>query len=193
MYLCKNKLIMNGTDLNTPVPPSLSPELLSIYLGFNEENKRIFLKMFNYLWSVVAPARKFISFGGVLYAYWAVDLLRERAGLCSSELSLLSYIYQVSNKGRNFIHSNLIYNSAVLQNIVDSSKQRKINDLKRRGYLIRSTWDANAPYLSRSRSRQPVFIKLTYEGVRLIEGIEKDLYKILVDSSFNDLTTGINK
>jgi hypothetical protein len=183
---------MNDFDLNSADPPSLSPALTTLYSTLSPDNKQIFVKVFKFLWSVVIPARRFTDSGGMLYSFWLVDLLRHRSGLSSSELSLLTYLYQVTEKGNKTIHSNIIYNGMLLPDNIRVSKQRLLNGFKRKGYIIRLTRDPSVPYLRRSISQQPVFIKLTSSGVRLIEGIEKELRKILINSSLDDLT-GANK
>jgi DNA-binding MarR family transcriptional regulator len=183
---------MNEQPLNIPSPPLLSPALTTLYSNLSPDMKRLFVKMFRFLWDNVAPAGRFVKYGGVLYAYWAVDRLRVKIDLTPSELSIIAYLYQVTDRGNNTIHSDIIYNSVILPHILKQSKQGILNDLKHRGYISRLTRNPSAPYLQRSFSRHPVFIRLTSSGVALIEGIEKDLYRLLLNTSLNEIT-GANK
>ena len=82
----------------------------------------------------------------------------------------------------------MVYFGAVLPNVLKQSKGAILCDLKRKRFISRSTRNPSEPYLSRSYSSHPLFISLTTSGVRLIEGIEKELHKILINSSLDDLT-----
>jgi len=177
----------------TSSPPPLSPSLLTAYSTLNSDMRRLFDKVYHQLWNYVCPLSRFVKYGGVLYSYWAVDLLRHRAGLTSSELAVLAYLYQLSSGGRKVVHSDKVYSDSVLPDLIYASKQQLLHDIKSKGYIIRLTRDPITPYLQRSVAFRPVFIKLTPSGVRLIEGMEKDLYKILVNNCRDDLTTGLNK
>jgi hypothetical protein len=178
-----------------PSPPSLSPDLTQDYQELSIDMRRLFVKVFKFLWGEV-NRRKFTDRGDLVTCYWALDLIRDRLSLTTSQLSLLSYLYQITNKGRNTVHSDRLYHSAILPHLSRStynvSMQVMIWQLIKLNYVSRSTRDLSDPYYSRSRSRHPVFIKLTLKGVQLIEGIEKDMYKLLLNSSLNDLT-GVNK
>lgn len=178
--------------MDLPPSPSLSPSLHLLYLNLTKDNQRLFIKVYKYLWGVVCPLSRFVKYSGVLYSFWAVDRLRHRFNLSTSQLAALSYIYQVTNKGANIIHSNVVYNGMLLPHVLLGAKQHILSGLVSLGYVSRSTKDASAPYLSRSYSSHPVFIRLTSSGVALIEGIEKDLYGLLLNTSLNELT-GTNK
>jgi hypothetical protein len=179
-------------DSSVSSPPVLSPSLQSLYNGLSVENKSIFIKVFRFIWGAVLPYRRLAGPLGCVPGFWAVDLFRLRSGLPSSWFTVLTYIYFFSDQGKNYIRSSIIYEGVILEGITHVSRMTIINGLKRRGYLTRSTSDAGAPYLSRSYSRQTIFIKLTNKGVNLIEGIEKDLYKLYAGVSLDDLT-GANK
>jgi len=184
---------MNNLSAIPDSPPSLSPTLLTTYLSLNSDMRRLFVKIYHQLWEYVCPLNRFVKHGGVLYSYWAVDLLRLRAGLTSSELAVLAYLYHLSNGGRNVVHSEKVYSEAVLPDLIYTSKQQLLHDIKGKGYINRLTRDPATPYLQRSVAWRPVFIKLTPDGIQLIEDMEKDLYKILVNNCSNDLTTGSYK
>jgi hypothetical protein len=173
-------------------PPSLSSELTILYGSLDTLNKGLFVRVFNYLWRYLFGYRTNLRrLGPVLY-YWCVDGSRVRAGLTTSEFTTLVYLYQVTAQGANCVHSDIIYNGPIMERLTYFSKKDLLNDLKHLGYISRSTHDPSAPYLRRSYSKQPVFIRLTPSGIKLILGVEKDLYHILMRTSLNDLT-GANK
>lgn len=169
-------------------PPSLSPGLLSVYSSLPPNIQKVFIRVFKYLWGVVLPYRRVAGPSGLLLSFWAVDLIRERYSLCNSELSLLSYIYQQTGNNKYFIHSDLIYNSVMFPGFTRNSKQVRLCELNNKGFVVRSTSDPAALHLRRSHARQPVFIKLSLKGVQVIEAMEKDLYKLLLNTSLDELT-----
>jgi hypothetical protein len=178
---------MTNQDLSPASLPSLSPVLSLHYQSLPIELKQLFSKVFRYCWHI-ANSRRYFNRGGVLLNYWCVDMLRRKQGLTTSQLALLSYIYTITNKGTTVIHSNQVYQSKVLPDVKRISVLQllyKLNDL---GYLSRSTSDPSRSSFSSGYARQPVFISLTRAGVQVIEGIEKDLYKLLLNTSLDDLT-----
>ncbi len=183
---------MNNINENITPAPSLPPDLSFLYSSLPVDMQRLFRKVFVFLWNKIAPARSFVSNSGVIYSYWAVDMLRIRTNLTTSELSALSYLYQITEKGAKTVKSETIYNGMLLPEMVSESKITLLHTLKRKGYIIRLTRDPSAPYLLRSISRQPVFMQMTPKGVGVIHDIEKGLYKILLNTSFNEIT-GANK
>jgi DNA-binding MarR family transcriptional regulator len=183
---------MNMQTGNNYQTPSLPPSLSSVYSSLSPDMKKVFIRVFRFLWNYVAPVKRFVGHSGVLYGFWAIDMLRVKSDLTPSELSMLAYLYQITDQGNKTIHSDIIYNSIILPRILKQSKQGILNDLKHKGYVSRSTCDVSQPYLSRAYSKQPVFIRLTSSGAALIEGIEKDLYRLLFSTSLNEIT-GPNK
>lgn len=174
-------------------PPSLSPELVNLYQSLSIDQQRLFIKVFRYLWGVVLPAQSFRGRSGPLRSYWALDIVLRSYSLSPALLSLLTFIYYMTQEGRKYICTADVYsNNSILPYCNAGSKQDYISMLKRRGYLSRSYSNPDQPYLKRSFRRQPVFIKLSPAGVHVITGIEKDLYKLLLNTSLNDLT-GKNK
>ena len=182
-----------NSNLPPGVPPSLTTELSNLYNSLDANNRIIFIKVFKFLWGVVCPASRFISYSGVLYSYWVVDLLRERSGLTTSYLSLLTYIYHVTRKGTTYIHSKVIYSGVVLPGVLAVSIQQYVSTLIKLGYLSRSQYKPASTTLPRSFAYRPVFIRLTPSGVRLIETIERDLHNILMNTSLDELTGQTNK
>ncbi|HUX56453.1 MAG TPA: hypothetical protein VMV77_05735 [Bacteroidales bacterium] len=170
-----------------PDPPDLSPDLASIYHSLPSNYQKLFTRIIKYLWGVV-HSRRYLDRGGVLFSFW-VDRLRDRLSLTSSELSLLTFIYQMTIKGKNIIHSDDVYNGMVLPGVLKTAKQNYLSLLAKRGYITRSYHGSGAPYRSFAH---PVYIKLSFSGVALVEGIERDLYKLLLNTSLDDLT-GRNK
>lgn len=173
-------------------PPSLSSELNYLYQSLDVNNRIIFIKVFKFLWGVVCPASRFLSYSGVLHSYWVVDLLRERYALTPSYLSILSYLYHVTNKNKSFVRSSVVYDN-ILPHVLHTTKTWYIADLIKRSYLIRSQYKPASTFLPRSYCRHAVFIRLSPAGVRLIESIEKDLHNILMRTSMDELTGTANK
>ena len=166
--------------------PLLSSHLNSLYNSLDDFNKGVFVKMYGFIWGVVNNGKH-----NPITSYWAVHLVC--SSLPSSHLAVLTFLYQVSYKGVKYIHSNSIYNSPVLADMVHDSKKTLLNELKRAGYITRHTKDPGRPFVHEAQhNKQPVFIKMTNKGVKTIEDIQKDMNRILMNTSFNDLT-GIKK
>jgi hypothetical protein len=167
--------------------------LLNLYQSLSIDNQKVFIRVFNYLWGCVVPASRFNGRGSSLHSFWAVDYLRQSSGLSSSLFSLLLFIYHITGRNKNFICSDQVYNNpGILFNYCQGAKQNKLSQLTKLGYLARSWSNPDQPYLQKSYRSRPVFIKLSPAGVQLIHDIEKDLYKLLLNTSLNDLT-GVNK
>jgi hypothetical protein len=167
-----------------PSLPSLSPEIQSLYNSLNNDMRALFIKVFRFQWGVVNRKRS-----APVVSFWCVDLLRLRAGLTSSELSTMVFLYQLSHKGAKYIHSDVIYNSVIMPGLTYASKQAVLNDLKHYGYITRSTRDPGQPYSQRAQhNKQPVYIRLSSKGINLIEKIERDFYNLTMNTSLNELT-----
>ena len=179
---------MTKSDLSPLSAPSLSPDLQVLYNGMSGDNKQMFIKVFKYLWRYVVRYKRFTSSHGVLWSYWAVDLLRIRYNLTTTEFSILMYLYQVSDRGKRFVHAHTIEYGVLLPDIIPWTKKCRLSDLAVRGLVSRSSSDPGSPYLAKSYSYRGVFVKPSPEGLKLIEQIEKDLYNILLRSSLDDLT-----
>jgi len=137
------------------------------------------------MWSTLVPhGRRY----GVLYSYWAVDMLRTRFGLSPMDLSLLTYLCMVSDRGKYIINSMQLKNSSSLQ-FGKYSLHNKLIEFKDAGYIVRLSRDPSQPYLTRSISRQKIFIQFTGKGVELIDKIERELFRITVNSSLANVTT----
>jgi hypothetical protein len=169
--------------LSSPLP-SLNPELNNLYLSLNDDMRTLFIKVFRFLWGVVNRKRS-----APIVSFWCVDLLRLRAGLTSSELSAITYIYLLSHKGAKYIHSDFIYNGVILADLTPDSKISLLNVIKHKGYITRSTRDPGQPYNHRAQhNRQPVYIKLTSKAVNLIDKFERDLFNFTMNTSLDELT-----
>lgn len=140
-------------------------------------------------WDYLLPRK---AFNNVMCSFWVVDLLRIRFKLTTTELSFLSYLYQITRKGASIVHSELVYNGFIRPDIQDSQKKTILRQLRDKGYLIRLRRDPSQPYLSRFISHHLVFVQLTPKGVAVIHDIEKEMYKLLLNTSLDDLT-GVNK
>lgn len=176
---------------NIPSAPSLPPDLIYLYSTLPVDQKRLINKIYMYLWDQVAPASRFVSHGGVLWAFWAVEMLRIKVNLTSSELSVLSYLYQITNKGTKTVKSEIVYNGMLLPGMNSESKITLLNILKRKNFIIRLNRDPSAPYLRRAIARQRVFLQMTPKGVGVIKDIEKGLHKLIFNTSLNEIT-GVN-
>ena len=173
----------------SPSLPSLSADLNSLYHSLDSINQSIFIKVFKYLWGVVLPAHRFNGRGASLYGCWALDCVVHASGLGPSYFSLLLFIYHITGRGTKYIHSTKVYNSRVLlPGVSRRSLPVYICTLVKLGYLSRSFKDPDNPYYKISFSSRPVFIKVTVKGLQYIAGIEKDLYKLLLNTSLDDLT-----
>jgi hypothetical protein len=181
----------NDKPDHLPPLPSLPSGLTDLYNSLSIYNQRVFIKVFRFLWGVVNGRRVTL-----VTSYWCLDMLRNNLDLTTSQLALLSYLYQISNKGRKFVHSDRLYHSVILPHLARSewngSMQVLIYYLIKRGYIYRSRYDPDNIYYKSGRSRRPVFVRLSPAGIRLIEGIEKNINRLLLNTSLNDLT-GANK
>jgi len=177
----------------TLVPPSLSPDLTQLYSLLNSDARRLFNRVYFWLWRYLLNKRAYLSRSAILYYYWAINQLRINADLTTSELALLSFVYQVSDKGTKPVHSKVVYNG-IFPDYVRHTKIVIICNLINRGYLCRSPKDPDPArkYYSIPWPPHPVWISLTPSGVMLIRGIESKLYDIVLHSSLDDIT-GKNK
>ena len=172
---------------NIPDLPLLSSSLNSLYNSLDGFNKGVFIRVYNYLWGVVNDYS--VKRAGVVSHYWLLFMILRSSPLSSPSLALLSYLYLMTNKGNRLIHSNIVYNSGVLYGYGWRSVQRVLYNMKRAGYITRHTKDPGRPYSqSAQHNKQPVFIKMTNKGIKTIQDMEKDMNRILMNTSFNDLT-----
>lgn len=178
---------LKDVEAVSPSPSLSSPELperlLSLYLVQSNDNRRLFMRVFRWLWSYLNDRRV-----NVVSSFWAVDLLRVRSSFPLSHLVLLSYLYQVSSKGANVVKSDDIYNSPILPGFTTGAKSAIITILKNSGYLVRSWSDPSAPYLSRSHASHSIFIKMTGKGVKFIEDLNREVNNIMMRQSLADIT-----
>jgi hypothetical protein len=170
--------------------PSLPKSLNSLYNSLDGFNKGVFVKLYRYLWGLVNW--KTIKRGEYVSYYWLLYGQMVRADLSPYAFSLLSYIYYMTDQGSKTIHSNLIYYSGVLPGYKASSIQCILTRLASYGYITRHTRDLTGSCLAVSHDRHPVFIKISPAGLKLIEGMSKNINRLLLNTSLNDLT-GINK
>jgi hypothetical protein len=178
------------TGVSSSSLPSLPNSLNSFYNSLDSFNRGVFVKIYRYLWGVVNW--KIINRGEYVASYWLLYGQMVRADLSPYGFALLSYIYYMTDRGANTIHSSKIYNSDVLPGYKTSSIQVILTRLMTAGYIKRYTRDLSGSYLSVSRSRHPEFVKLSPEGLKLVEDMTKNINKILLNTSFNDLI-GANK
>lgn len=138
-----------------------------------------------WMWDYVR--RKVLSTHGVLNTFWIVDDLRAKHDLCSSEFSMLTFLYHVTDGGKRIISSQAVYNGFALPHLAESGKAHYLRKLREGGYIIRFTRDISAPYLQRSVSRQKIFIQLTPKAVGLIKEIDRRVQSLIMTHSLHDL------
>lgn len=177
----------NEQEITGSPLPSLPPDLRLLFNSLDNDHKRLFIKVFRWLFHYVNS-----RCGSVVFLFWAGDMFRRRLELTSSDLAVLTYLYYISGRGVFAVRSEAAYNSGILPGLLPVAYKEVIYRLKKRGYLTRSTSDPSRPYLSRSRARQPVFISLTSSGCNVIRGIDKDMNRFLLNTSIDDLT-GVSK
>jgi len=166
-------------------PPPLPVSLSSLYSSLDIRSKRLFTRVFVYLWGVLVPrSRRY----GVLHLYWLVDMVRVKYGLNVADLSILTYLYQITEKGKLVINSRDLYFSSSLHHSRRTVREQLIK-LRKSGYIVRSSRDHTLPYLQRSVSQQKVFIQLSGSGVALIHKLETDLYRLSYNTTLDDITT----
>jgi DNA-binding MarR family transcriptional regulator len=176
----------------TEPSPVLPPSLYSLYLLMTSDNQRLFSKAFTFAWHQLNDRRKNPFLDIVIY-YWIIESMRYKTGLSASELAMLMIIYDLTDCGRGIIHSQRVDNAILLPNLTKLGKDRYLYRLRCiHGLIERSTRDSSAPYLARSVSRHPVFIRMTPKGVNIVHTLEKDLHRLLMLSSYNNLT-GANR
>jgi DNA-binding MarR family transcriptional regulator len=183
--MANNSLLTQNPGVSSA--PSLSPSLQISYNLLNNDLQRLFIKVFRYLWGVVSVRRV-----GVMSSYWAVNHFRALCSLSVSELTVLSYIYQMSNRGANFMRTDNIYIN-VLPDLKRTAKMNIISLMVRRGYINRSRRNDLSIHLQASHDNRPIFVKLSPAGIQLIEGIEKDINRLLMRSTLEELTGISNK
>ena len=168
---------------SVPDLPTLPKQLNSLYQVIPKESKRLFIRVFRWLWVYLNGKRV-----NIVSSAWAVNLLRLRAGFTSSELAYLCFLYQVTNKGVNSVRSEVVYSAILVPGMVNISIVTIINTLKLRGYVVRAWSDPAYPYLSAARSSHPIFIRMTAKGVKFIEDLNREVNNIMMRQSLADLT-----
>ena len=172
--------------------PSLPPSLASLYSNMSEREQQVFNKVFRSMHDAVAPVKRFVHGGGVLYGYWIVEQLREEYDLSPVELSLLSYLYHISGCGRQVIDGAKFYLSPSFPCtynywVIVSGK------FKRRGWIKRSVRNPAKPYTSGFKARGMRYMMLTDTAVNVIKTIETELYRRVRSCSFDDVLCGYGK
>lgn len=175
----------------SPASPAASPAVTTVvpeslqayYLRCGDAERRLIKRMTSIILRDVAGLKPdYIS------VYWAVNLVLLRSGIPRTHFVVLSYLYQVTIKGRNVVNTGDIYRNFPLPKYKIEGKRAIITRLKNAGYISRSTSDPSRPYLSRSHRRQPVFIKLTGKGIKFCNDVNREVNNILMRQSLADLT-----
>jgi DNA-binding MarR family transcriptional regulator len=179
------KKLKSGSSLSSL--PALPLSLNSFYNSLDAFNKGVFIKIYRYLWGVVNW--KTINRCEYVSSFWLLYGQMVRADLSPYAFSLLSYIYYMTNRGTETIRSSKIYNSDAIYSYKSSSIQCILTRLTKAGYVNRYTRDLTGSHLSCNRSRHTEFVKLSSAGLKLIEDMTKNINRILLNSSLNDLTS----
>jgi hypothetical protein len=185
---------ITGSDQSpfSPVSPSspvLSSDLLTLFGALDNGKRRIFRKLYSYLWRYLRPLENY----SIMQDYWAFHaVITDKYNLPFSLVALLSWLYQVSGQGKLIIDTRRFKG---LRPVAMSAGNRfeSMSTLRKSGYIERYSRDPSAPYLLRSVSRQPIFIKVTDAGVKLIKDIERDTYNLIMRSVMREVTTGAPK
>ena len=173
-------------------PPSLNTELTQLYDALPEDYKKLFIKLYKYLWDVVLPYSIYRKPGGLIYYYYALDAIRDKYSLTFGQLALLTFLYYATRSGSKYIHSDVVYLGLSGSSYALNTKRRNLVHLRHKGFILRSRRSPDHPNYYQPNLRQPIFIKLTQAGIDLIKNIEKDLMLYLLENSFNSII-GKNK
>lgn len=166
--------------------PSLSSDLLTLFGALDQNKRRIFRKLYTYLWRYLRPLDNY----SIMQDYWAFHIIvEEQYKLPFGLVALLSWLYQASARGKLIIDSRRFGGADPIMMTI-ANRWEYMSALRKSGYITRFTRDPSAPYLLRSVSRQPIFIKVTSEGCKLIENIERDTYNLIMRSVMKEITTG---
>ena len=169
--------------------PDLVGRIQFIYMGASDAEKSLIRRIYRYIWRALLPIDQFKDISGVVSCFWALDIVRSSScPLSSSELSLLSFIYYISDQGNIYINSGAVCNSIILPGFAPRSIAEYLTRLKRKGYLLRSYVDPANMYLQIGHNKRPVFIKLTPLAIDLLNEIQRKTYKLIRESSFNYIT-----
>jgi hypothetical protein len=167
--------------------PILSNSLSLSYGVLGDDMKRLFNRVYHYLWHYVND--RSIKNMGFMAHYWLIPRLVSSSCLAPSEFIILSYLYMMTQRGKYLIHSNRICFSGVLPGATSQTVGRVLWDIKHAGMITRHHKDPARPHEHKAQhNKQAVFIKITPKGLQFIEQMEKDLNKILINTSLNDLT-----
>lgn len=144
------------------------------------------------MWCAVAPLKRFVHHGGVMYAFWVVDELREEYGLSNKELSLLAYMYHISGGGRQVIDGVAMLSSPSFPCSLNYWTEVS-GKFKHRGYMVRSVRNPAKPYTSGYRAKGMKYIRLTDKAINLIHEFDREIYRRVRSCTLNDIVCGYNK
>lgn len=163
--------------------PSLTNQLKAQFLLLDVVQQRLFKRVFVWMWRHVNESFRLT---GIVYNYWAAESFRLSSSLTSLELSILSYLYMLSDRGNITIKSCQVYESGVFHtsaSVLDDILQR----LVKRGYITRNYRDPVNPYLKINTSKHRIFIRFTRPGVKLMQQFEYTINYNTMRSSLADV------
>jgi len=168
--------------------PSLPTSLASYYSELSEMDKKVFNRVYRVMWDTLLPMRRFTGHGGVMYSYWIVDKIREKYDLSVMELSVLSFMYHISNCGKQIIDGKAMQSASSLPCAPTTWKSISMR-LGRRGFFKRSVRNPAKPLIN-WRVYGKKYIRLTDKTINLMKDMEEDLYRMMRKVTFDDIVAG---
>jgi len=183
---------IQGVDNGVVSPPPLPSPLVPEYAALSSDGKRLFNKAFISLWDYLFKKRRRFT---LITNYWAVtDLLTLGSpSLVPCQLYLLTFIYEHTNAGRYLIHSARLRDAVCGRSYRATAVRAHMTALHKMGLISRHSRDFTQPYLQRSYKSQKVFIQLTGKGIDMVHQLDKDLLRIMLNATVQDITTRWNK
>ena len=169
--------------VSSPSLPSLTNQLKAQFLLLDGVQQKLFKRVFVWMWRHVNESYRLT---GIVYNYWAAESFRLSSSLTSLELSILSYLYMVSDRGNITIKSSQVYESGVFHtsvSVLDDLLQR----LVKKGYITRNYRDPVSPYLKINTSKHRIFIRFTRPGIKLMQQFEYTINYNTMRSSLADV------
>jgi len=155
-------------------------ELSAFYSSLPLSSQHYFRRIFRIVFNYLVPRCSITTHGGLLHLYYLMPQIRAKHDLTDSELALLSLIYRITKFGADTTTGDEI------KKVASHSFNSNITTLYKRGFISRYYYDPLHPRLSSRRARggrSGKFIRMSWEGVKLIRQIETDLRNHLYNST----------
>ena len=164
-------------------PPVLTKQLRAAYLLLDGAQQALFKRVYVMLWRY---ALKHYELTGIVFNYWSAEMFRLSRSLSPLSLSVLSYMYMLSDRGKNTLKSDQVYNSGVFAtttSVIDDILMR----MQKAGYITRLYRDPINPYLKCNVSKHKIFIRFTKPGLKLMQDFEYTINYNTMRSSLADI------